>query len=152
MRHDWTTFRFEGHRLVVTAVRVADQIAKRADRFLRAYRLTLAQFNLLAVLYRHPSGVAQAQIGSELVVSRANVTVMLQRLKSRGLCAVARDPGDARVRRVKLAPAGAKLLDRIERPYLQEIERLTRHFPASELKRASDLLDRLQQALAGAGE
>lgn len=147
MSYDWGTYRDAGHRLVVTAVLVAERLAKTADRFLRPFRLTLAQFNLLAVLVPHRHGLPQSRIGAELVVSRANVTGLVRRMKGRGLCRVDPDPADERVKRVRITPAGRTLLDRIERPYFREIGRLTRRLSVPEMKRGAKLLDRLASGI-----
>jgi MarR family 2-MHQ and catechol resistance regulon transcriptional repressor len=143
----WSRRRGEGHRLVVTVVEAAERLQKAADRFLRDYGITVAQFNLLVALAVDPDGLPQAEIGQRLVVSRANVTGLVGRLRRLGLCRVEPDPGDGRVKRVRLTPRGRDLLDRIEGPYFREIRRLTGGLGASGLKRVSDTLDRLIEEL-----
>ena len=48
--------------MVVTTVRVAERLVKAAARFLKPHELTVAQFNLLAVLSTAPGGLAQARM------------------------------------------------------------------------------------------
>lgn len=139
----WAVSRGEGHRMVITIVRTAERLQKEADRFLRDYGVTLTQFNLLVVLAANPSGLPQSEIGQQLVVSRANVTGLVGRLKRLGLCDVKVDPDDGRIKRVRVTPRGRRLLDRIDQPYFREIDRLTGGFTPSMLKRVSDTLERL---------
>lgn len=139
----WGTFRNPGHRLAVTAFRTGERLGKGADRFLRPYRLSLAQFNLLAELAAHPEGLAQSAIGTFLVVSRANVTGLVGRMARRGLCRTKAVPGDRRVKIVRATGAGLRLLRSIERPYFREIDRFTRGLKAAEKMRLSAALDGL---------
>ncbi|MBN2491713.1 MAG: MarR family transcriptional regulator [Planctomycetes bacterium] len=143
----WSRNRGEGHRLVVTVVRAAERLQKAADRFLRDYGITVAQFNLLAALAANRDSLPQSEIGTRLVVSRANVTGLVGRLQRLGLCRVDLDAADGRIRRVRLTPEGRRLLDRIEQPYFREIRRLTRGLEAARLQHAVDTLERLLEQL-----
>ncbi|HTL51040.1 MAG TPA: MarR family transcriptional regulator [Planctomycetota bacterium] len=147
MRHDWSRFYSEGHRLLVLAIRVAEQLGKAGDRFLKPYRITLVQLNILTVLSTVPDGLPQSKLSERLVVSRANVTGLVRRLKALGLCKTVGNPNDARIKTVRLTPAGRKLLDRLETGYFTEIERITACFKEAEKKSASDLLDRLEKVV-----
>lgn len=139
----WGRFRSEGHRLVVTAFSAGERLGKAADRFLRPYRLSLAQFNVLVVLASEPRGVPQVYLGRRLIVSRANITGLVRRLKRRGTCAVVADAADRRVKRVRLTAAGRRLLRAIEGPYFREIGRMTSALGRRDLRRTSQLLDTL---------
>ena len=129
--------------MVVTTVRVAERLVKAADRFLKPHDLTVAQFNLLAVLSTEPDGLAQVRIGEMLVVSRANVTGLVRRLMASGLCRIREDPSDARVNKVVITPAGRKRLDRIQEGYFREIDRLTRTLTKAQMEGVSNTLDHL---------
>jgi MarR family 2-MHQ and catechol resistance regulon transcriptional repressor len=146
-KHDWSVQRNPAHRLVVTAVRSAEQLTKAADRFLGDYGLTVAQFNLLGILLTEPHGIPQSRIGERLVVSRANVTGLVRRLKARGLCRTLPEPADSRIKRVVITPAGARLMDRIGPGYFREIDRLVRPLKDREMEEASRVLDLLQESL-----
>lgn len=150
MRHDWSTFQSEGHRLLVMTVRVAEQIGKAGDRFLKPFNITLVQLNILAVLSTVPDGLPQSKLSERLIVSRANVTGLVRRLKALGLCKTVGDPQDARVKTVKLTPNGRKILDRLQDGYFAEIARITGSFKEGEKKAACDLFERLEQVFQAA--
>lgn len=143
MSYNWKTYRSAGHHLLESAVQIGEQLAKAADRFLKPYRLTLAQFNLLAVLAGEAEGIPQSRIGSRLTVSRANITGLVRRMKARGLCRTVSDPDDSRVKLVRITPAGEKLIQKIEAPYFREIGRLTKSIRESDMKRAVETLLRI---------
>lgn len=132
---------------MVTTVRAAEKLAKAADRFLTRWRLTLSQFNLLAILMDRREGLAQHEIGDRLVVSRANVTGLVGRMKRRGLCRTSAVPGDSRVKHVEITPAGVALMGKIEKIYFREIDRLTKAIAAADLTALAETLDRLQQSM-----
>lgn len=145
--HDWSAWHSPGHRLVVTAVHVAGCLSKAADRFLRKWRLTLAQFNILVVLLQNRDGLPQAHLGERLVVSRANVTGLVRRMKALGFVKIVGEEADARIKRVRITPAGAKLMARIERHWFKEIDRLTGSLKPQSLAPAADLLERLKERI-----
>lgn len=128
---------------MVTTLRVGERLAKAADRFLKPFGLTVAQFNFLAILVAAPDGMPQSRVGERLVVSRANVTGIVQRLKSRGLCRTVLDAADDRVKKVAITTAGARLIRKIEERYFAEIDRVARSLKDHEMRSASDVLNRL---------
>jgi DNA-binding MarR family transcriptional regulator len=146
-RHDWRSFRNPGHRLVLTTVRVSERLKKAADQFLRRFRISLTQFNLLAVLSANPEGIPQSRIGDELTVSRANVTWLVRRGAARGLCRIDPSSLDARLKLVRITREGAALLRRIEGPYFAELRRIARGLSGAQALRAAEALDRLRQGL-----
>jgi MarR family 2-MHQ and catechol resistance regulon transcriptional repressor len=140
-------FRNEGHRALITVVQAAGRIQKEAERFLREFGVTVAQFNVLVILADQPDGVTPSAIGDRLVVSRANVTGLLGRMKRDGLCRIEPDPEDGRVKRITVTPRGRRLLGRIEGPYFAEVERVTGVLSDTRLRGVSDALDRLVDQL-----
>lgn len=143
----WQEPRTEAHRMVVSVVRVAGRLQREADRFLRDYDITVAQFNALVILAPHENGLPQSEIGDALVVSKANVTGLVARLQKLGLCLVATDRDDGRIKRVRLSKKGERLLERIDRPYFREIERLTEGLTEAQVARVTQTLDRLMESI-----
>lgn len=146
-KHDWSEYDSPGHELVVTTVRVAEQISKAADRFLKPFGLTLTQFNILTVLSSHPEGMAQTQIGDELVVSRANVTIVLRRMIKAGLCEIREESTDARVKKVVLTVTAEKLLSQIRKPYLAEIQRISKNVAGDKAQQFLKTLHDIEEKL-----
>src|SRR4029450_439185 len=131
VKHDWSTYRNPAHELGVTAGRAAGQLTKAADRFLKAFRLTTAQFNFLAVLRSETGGIPQSRIGERLGGRpgggpggrgrpQGRGPGVGRRLKARGLARRGGDAADERVKRVVLTPQGARLMDEIAEDYFRE--------------------------------
>lgn len=129
--------------MVVTIVQVAGMLQREADRMLRDFGITVAQFNVLAVLAPHPEGIPQSEMGDALIVSKANITGLVARMQKLGLCVVAGDPDDGRVKRVRLSAKGKRLLEKIDRPYFDEIARVTADLSETQVSRVNTALDRL---------
>lgn len=80
------------------------------DNRLKELQLTCVQFNALLLLYETPNhALTLGEIGERLVVSRPNVTGLIDRLEKKGF--VAREQGeDRRVIHARLAPQGEELV------------------------------------------
>jgi MarR family 2-MHQ and catechol resistance regulon transcriptional repressor len=97
--------------LVYNILRTHGSLSPFIDRGLRDLRLTGAQLNTLLVLRdAGPAGLPLTEIGQRLVVTKSNVTGLIDRLEREGL--VERDNhSDRRVTLAKLTPRGIALLE-----------------------------------------
>jgi DNA-binding MarR family transcriptional regulator len=96
-------------RAFVNVIQLGDQFHKEDDTFLRPYGLTSAQYNVLRIVEGAGAPLAQRDIARRLLVSRANVTGLVDKLEAVGYverCAVA----DRRVNLVRLTPQGRAFL------------------------------------------
>lgn len=75
--------------------------------------LTPVQFGALATLRDRPD-IDQARLAGLIAHDRATIGGVLDRLQAKGLVARRIDPGDRRARLVRLTPAGAALLERVQ--------------------------------------
>ena len=74
---------------------------------------TLARFDVLAALDRHPEGMTMGALSRALLVSNGNVTQLVQKLASDGLVRIAPSPADRRASIVRLTAGGPR---RVRRP------------------------------------
>ena len=107
------------HEAVLSIFVTASLLGKEADRVLQAFGLTQAQFDILMLLrYQTADGAAdQTTLGRMLVVNRSNVTGLVDRMERDGLVTRVGDPADRRVKRVRMTPAGARILERAGQAY-----------------------------------
>jgi MarR family transcriptional regulator, 2-MHQ and catechol-resistance regulon repressor len=96
--------------LLYNLIRTHSALTPYLDRGLRDVRITGAQLNALLLLREAgESGLALSEIGQRLVVTKANVTGLVDRLEREGL--VVRDGhADRRVTVAKLTAKGAEVL------------------------------------------
>lgn len=81
-------------------------IEKDVQRRFAARGTTLARFDLLAALDRHPEGMTMGALSRALLVSNGNVTQLVQKLTKDGQVAIAPSPADRRASIVRLTPQG----------------------------------------------
>ena len=89
--------------------RAARAVARRFDAALRPLNLTNGQFSLLMSLNREePPSIGN--VSALLAMDRTTLTANLKPLERRGLVKMSIDDADKRTRRLRLTPAGRKLL------------------------------------------
>ncbi|OCP22199.1 MULTISPECIES: MarR family transcriptional regulator [unclassified Ensifer] len=91
--------------------RAARAIARQFDDALRPLDITNGQFSLLMSLNR-PAPPNMGVVASLLAMDRTTLTAALKPLERRGLVEIFADEGDRRSRRLRLTPAGERLLAR----------------------------------------
>jgi DNA-binding MarR family transcriptional regulator len=88
------------------------QIEAEIRRRLRTqFDISLARFDYLAQLFRHPDGVKMSQLSRQLMVTTGNVTGLTDELEGDGLVRRENDPSDRRAWRVSLTPKGTRTFE-----------------------------------------
>lgn len=82
--------------------------------------LTVSQFGALESLY-HLGPMCQTTLGSKLLRSGGNITMVVDNLEKRGLVHRQRDPEDRRMTVITLTKAGEDLISRVFPNHLEEI-------------------------------
>ena len=127
----------------------ASCIKKRADEFFRRFGLSDVQFNVLMLLAHQKGsavGLTQAQLSNMMLVNRANVTALIDRMEKTNLVIRTADPADRRSNIIELTTKGKKLLDKVEPLYLKEIKKTTVLNP-TEQKKLIKLLEKIRKNL-----
>jgi MarR family 2-MHQ and catechol resistance regulon transcriptional repressor len=137
------------HEALLNIYYTAVAMKKKAIDSLKPFGVTDVQLNLLMML-RHQGGtegLSQARLGKLMVVGRANVTGLVDRLERDGLIRRT-DTDDRRYNIIQLTDKGHKLLDKIEPPYIKEVFRLMGPFTKQELKELARLLEKARKRFA----
>jgi MarR family 2-MHQ and catechol resistance regulon transcriptional repressor len=96
----------------IKLTRAADSLGTRLFRRGTRGDLTTSQFGVLESLY-HLGPMSQSEIGTKLLKSSGNITLVIDNLEKRGLVRRERDTDDRRVVTVSLTQAGRELIRRI---------------------------------------
>ncbi len=138
--------------LVFNLLRTHSYLEQFIDADLRAQRLTAAQFNVLLVLDAAPNRELQmGQIGRRLVVTKSNVTGLIDRLERQGLVDRV-ECDDRRARRVRLTESGRELLAEAVPRHTELMRQLTDGLGEREKRSLVRLLSKLRRALRGRRE
>ena len=99
--------------LVFNIMRTSGYLTPFLESDLRESKLTAAQCNTLLILRREmPQGLRMGDLGRRLIVTKSNVTGLVDRLEKRGLVIRVAD-ADRRATWIQLTEKGSKLLDSI---------------------------------------
>ncbi len=107
-------------------MRAASSVRARLEPRLRATGLTPPQFGILeALLHRGPQN--QRDLAAKLLVTKGNISVVVDNLERDGLVERGSDPADGRRAVVELTPAGRR---RIEQVFPEVVTAIVEDFAA----------------------
>ena len=135
------------HEALLNTYYTASCLRKKAGHFLNQFGLTDVQFNLMMLL-KHQSnpegGLSQAQLSNMMLVNRANITALIDRMEKSELVERTSMPMDRRYNIIKLTERGKKMLSKIEPLYAQEVDRIMDVLLESEQKRLISMLEKIR--------
>ena len=138
------------HEAVLNIYFTASRLKKRADAFFRRYGLTDVQFNAMMLLCHQKGpqgGLSQAELSDMMLVNRANITSLVDRMEKAGL--VARTPAaDRRYNIVKLTSRGRKLLERVQPAYVRQVKETMAVLDPPQQKSLIRTLEKIRQQLS----
>ena len=136
-------------RLLACSTDIETEIRKR----LRAsYGMTLARFDYLAQLERHPDGLRMSALSRYLMVTGGNVTGLTDELVKEGLVQRDAEPEDRRSWRVTLTPKGRKAFEKIAIEHERWVMELLGGIADAERQQLYTLLGQLRVQLSARHE
>jgi DNA-binding MarR family transcriptional regulator len=148
MRHHsgkYAEFHWPSVELLVNLAYTYDVVHSHLARKLDACDLSLGAFNVLMILSRcEDEGSPMHELGELLLVSRANVTGLVDYLARKGLVERAEDERDRRVRLVKLTKVGEKFLESILPAHYTRVREMFKGVSNREKAQLSELLTKLR--------
>lgn len=130
------------HELVLNIVRTSAVIAGEGAVLFRRFDLTEAQFNVLFALKYKRNEWTQSDLGKRLVVTRASITSVLDKLESKGLVRRNDVAGNRRIYHVSLTRKGQNLIDRVEPVYRETIHKALDIFSDEQCR---DMISKMEQ-------
>jgi DNA-binding MarR family transcriptional regulator len=145
-----TDFTSPAHEALLNIYYTASIMKKRADDFFGQFGLTDVQFNMLNLLYYESGkegGLSQAQISDMMLVNRANITSLVDRMEKAELVSRTAHANDRRYNIIKLTSKGKNLFAKVEPHYLKQIKEAMAPLDAAELKRLAVMLEKVRRIL-----
>ena len=122
------------------------------SKLLSRYHLSLSAMNILTILkYSQGEGHEQQELCQLLLVSRANITKLIDSLVKRGLVIRTASQSDRRVWIVKLTSAGDKLFADFNPFLLKEAKRITSRLTGQEKRLLNGLFLKLRVGVSEEG-
>ncbi|MCP4639619.1 MAG: MarR family transcriptional regulator [bacterium] len=132
------------HEAVLNVVHTATVIGAAGTALFRQFDLTQAQFNALFSLKHKNVKLTQSDLGKRLVVTRASITSILDKLEGKGLVKRHTVPGNRRSYHVELTDAGRTLIDEVEPLYRDCLAEATRDLSDADCTRLIGLLEQVR--------
>ena len=148
-------YEIETGQMFFNLVFAYEAITNRMGRRMAQFGLTFPSFNVLMILNSHiyrESGCPMSQIGELLLVSKANITGVVDSLERRELVERVDADYDRRVKLARSTAEGTALLRGILPGHFREVKRITRGLTKQERMQLRDLLSKLQRTVLSAGE
>lgn len=133
------------HEAVLNVVRTASLLSLKGSDLFRQFGLTEAQFNVLFSLKYKEKVWTQSDLGKRLVVTRASVTSVLDKLESKGLVARHAVEGDRRIYHIDLTPAGRSLIDEVEPLYRRDVYEVMADLDEASCRALTKNLERIRE-------
>ena len=110
--------------------------------------ITLARFDFMAQLHRHPEGMRMSVLSRYLMVTGGNVTGLADELEKEALVERVTDSADRRSSRVALTRKGRKLFDKLAATHEAWIVSLFSAMDTADMRNLYELLGTLRVHLA----
>jgi DNA-binding MarR family transcriptional regulator len=146
----YPTFHWPSAELLLNLIYTHNTISTNLDRYIAAHGITRAAFNVLMILSRSEAkGCKQNEISKLMLVSRANITGLVDGLVKQGFVQRQSHQNDRRANMVRILPAGEALLEEILPNYYEHFHTMCSVLSAADKKKLNGLLTQLR---VGAGE
>jgi DNA-binding MarR family transcriptional regulator len=131
--------------MVHMVIRINNLIIKHgnSNRLAGAHGLSQQQWTLLGVLHRNGQTMTMTELGKNLLVTKANMTGMIDRLERDGFVGRQPDQYDRRVTNVALTDKGIHFIEEMEEPRNQFTEDMMSDFSPEERDQLAEFLERL---------
>ncbi len=141
-----------GHETLLNIYFTATCIKKRAAEFLRPLGLTDVQLNVLMLLHHQSGpegGLSQAQISDMMLVNRANITSLIDRMEKAKLVVRTAAADDRRYNIIKLTERGKKIFAKVDPLYAKEVKNAMVILKEAEQKKLIRMLEKVRANLTG---
>ena len=140
----------KGHEAVLSIYHTASRIRNQSEKFFRSFGLTDVQYNLLALLMEQGENgeLSQVELSGMMLVNRANITMLVDRMERSGLVRRISSASDRRVKMVAATVDGKKRYMEADREYMRRINEVTAVLRHDEKEQLISLLERIRTALS----
>ena len=135
---------------LITLVRTADDVRRRADEFLAPKGVTGVQYNVLRILRgAGPAGLPTLEVAERMIERAPGITRLLDRLEAKDLVRRERCVSDRRQVFCYATPRALRLLDSLDQGISEFDQRSMSALTEPEQRVLIGLLDRVRKSLEG---
>jgi MarR family 2-MHQ and catechol resistance regulon transcriptional repressor len=145
----FSEFRAEDALVVISLIRTEDVYARAREAYLARFGLSGATLNLLMFLDSSvEEAVPMSVLSESLLVSKANITGLMDSLEKRGYVRRRPDPQDRRVILAEITEKGRAVLHRLLPRHFRAVEAMLKDLSPKEKEALVELLARIRAGVA----
>jgi DNA-binding MarR family transcriptional regulator len=134
------------HECLLNIFYTATMLYKASYAYFRQYGITDAQFNVLIQLhYTKQQGLSQVDLGRRLVVNKADITGIIDRLEKAGLVGREDHPKDRRINIIKITRKGRGMVNKLEPGYFKGVKQLMSGMPKGDMKTIMKSMEKIRE-------
>ncbi len=134
------------HESLLNIIYTGTMISRASFRYFQGSDLTDAQFNVLMQLkYASGRSLSQSALGRRLVVNKADMTGIIDRLEKTGLVMRRPHPKDRRVHMIAMTDKGETMAGSLEPGYLEGVLKLMAGIPKKDLRNLNKVLEAVRK-------
>jgi DNA-binding MarR family transcriptional regulator len=122
------------------------------SRLRQEFGVTLARFDYLAQLFRHPDGLKMRDLSRQLMVTGGNVTGLTDELEREGMVRRESSPTDRRSWIISLTPEGRESFARMAQAHEQWLKDMFAGLPPESIRLLHEQVGQLRAQLRLSGE
>ncbi len=138
------------HEALLNIYYTATCFRKRATEFFKRFGLTDVQFNVMMLL-AHQSGtnggLSQAELSDMMLVNRANITSLIDRMEKAKLVIRTDAVADRRSNIIKMTARGRRLFNTVEPLYATQVREIMSRISVTEQKKLISALEKVRLKL-----
>lgn len=116
------------------------------DRLFEKYNISEPKFFVILLLSIHEAGgMPLIELGKNMMVSRANMTTLIDRMIKENLVEKRKNANDKRSIKAHLTPKGRQLFDEIKELHMEFSQRMTKALTEEERATLNSILKKLQE-------
>jgi len=136
------------NRTIIELKKTSDILEEIHNKFFNRYGISSTKFNLLVILYTGPEeGMILSEIGESMLVTKANITGLVDRLEKQGYVERIRDSKDRRKIMATITLDGRKFTEKIMNRYKGWSKSVMRVLKDDEKSQLIELLKKMQTGL-----
>ncbi len=138
------------HEALLNIYYTASCFRKRATEFFKQFGLTDVQFNVMMLLAYQSSpegGLSQTQLSDMMLVNRANITSLIDRMEKAKLVFRTDAAADRRSNIIKMTARGRRLFTTVEPLYAKQVREIMSRLGVTEQKRLISALEKVRGRL-----
>lgn len=141
-------FHLLSSQVVLHLIYTYDVLHQIASRYMGRFGISKSTLNILMLLRHGPAeGMQLHDLGELLLVSRANITGLIDHLEQKGFVKRVVDASDRRARYARITKKGEAFLDEFMPLHYQNIRKLTQDLTDGEKQTLLELLKKMRTSL-----